>query len=72
MTAELTADRKIAIPLEELIGSYRTFGPMGPAYEVLGLANSAASDIRFAIRVIETGEELEYPIAAILDDPIAP
>jgi hypothetical protein len=51
----------------ELVGTYRTFGTEGPAYQVL--AKSSEEKVR--IVVLESGEELEYPVRHALDDPEA-
>jgi hypothetical protein len=49
------------------IGEVRRFGPVGPAYEVIGI--KTAGDVE--IYVIETGEQLDYSLADFLADPIA-
>lgn len=45
---------------------FRRFGADGPIYEV-----EAVADDRARIRVVESGEALDYPIAALLSDPQA-
>ena len=52
-------------PAAELIGTVRRFGPQGVLYEVLELIGGDKA----RIRVIETGEELDYPIAKVMRDP---
>ncbi len=53
-----------------LIGSWRRFGAVGPVYEIVGVTEPKAADRpRMRVRVLETGEELDYPLAEILDDP---
>jgi hypothetical protein len=67
MTAELRRPRP---PPKTLIGIYRRFGTLGPVYEILAAGTprpDGAPTLR--IRVLESGEALEYPLAAILDDP---
>ena len=49
---------------EALVGTFRRFGSGGPVYEVLAIRNDGTA----LIRVVESGEELDYPIAKILDD----
>ncbi|MCH9808725.1 MAG: DUF5397 domain-containing protein [Alphaproteobacteria bacterium] len=72
MPAELTVDRKVVFPLEDLIGSFRTFGSHGPVYKILAVADTPSDqDGSFLIRVVESGEELQYPLASILEDPVA-
>ena len=51
------------------IGRFRTFGERGPMYEVLGVGKT---DGTLAIRVVHTGEELDYRIDRALEDPEAP
>jgi hypothetical protein len=50
-----------------LIGQIRRFGDEGPAYEVLRLVDTTSA----WIGVICSDEELAYPIAHIIADPIA-
>jgi Family of unknown function (DUF5397) len=55
---------------KRLIGTYRRFGTLGPVYEILTAGAprpDGAPTLR--IRVLESGEALDYPLAAILDDP---
>jgi hypothetical protein len=53
---------------EQLIGTWRRFGPLGPVYEIV-----ASSDIQsmMRIRVVESDEEIDYELSDILNDPIA-
>jgi hypothetical protein len=54
----------------ELIGTWRRFGPVGPVYEIVGEGGTAADGTpRLRVRVVETGEEVDYPLAHLLDDP---
>lgn len=48
---------------------FRTFGKDGPIYEVLG---PGAREGTVAIRVLDTGEELDYRLDRALEDPEAP
>ena len=53
-----------------LIGTWRRFGPVGPVYEVIGLGKELSDHDRLMrIRVVETGEEVDYRFTDILDDP---
>ena len=53
-----------------LIGTWRRFGPVGPVYEIVGTGTSRPKGrASMRVRVVETGEELDYPLADILDDP---
>ena len=52
------------------IGEIKTFGPVGPKYEVLRPLNQLTNgDWLVMIRVIATGEETEYELSHILADP---
>ncbi|GAB6845403.1 hypothetical protein HNR00_002727 [Methylorubrum rhodinum] len=53
-----------------LIGTWRRFGPVGPVYEIFGAGRSLLKGgPSMRVRVVESGEELDYPLADILDDP---
>lgn len=72
MNAIVTSDGKILMPLDDIIGSFRTFGPVGPVYEVLRITEpSTGPDVLVHIRVVESGEELDYPIRDAINDPLA-
>jgi hypothetical protein len=51
----------------DLIGSYRSFGTEGPVYQVTRPVNGA----KVHILVVQTGEELDYPIEQAQRDPVA-
>jgi hypothetical protein len=73
MNVVVTPDRQLTLPLDQILGSFRTFGRLGPVYEILDIAGpETGADVNVRIRVIESGEELEYPLAAAMDDPLAP
>jgi hypothetical protein len=56
--------------LADLIGTWRRFGSVGPVYEITGFGNEpTGSDLLMRVRVVETGEELDYRLAEILADP---
>ncbi len=56
---------------EPAVGTWRRFGPVGPVYQIIGTAapSDRAGERTMRIRVLETGEELEYSVREILDDP---
>jgi hypothetical protein len=55
---------------QQLVGTWRRFGRTGPAYEVLSSAEGAMNgDRMMRVRVVESGEELDYSLNQILDDP---
>lgn len=52
------------------IGSWRRFGAVGPVYEIVGPGTPRPQEaLRMRVRVLETGGELDYPLADIFDDP---
>ena len=60
------AQERYAPPTHEsLVGSYRRIGHFGPAYEVVRVLNAREA----LITLLETGEQVEYPIVGILTDP---
>ena len=53
-----------------LIGTWRRFGAVGPVYEIIGAGTELADGDRLMrIRVVESGEEVDYRFTDILDDP---
>ncbi len=53
-----------------LVGTWRRFGPVGPVYEIIGIGSElSGGDRLMRVRVVETGEEVDYRLAEILDDP---
>lgn len=62
----------IEFPGAALIGKVRTFGPFGPAYEILApLRQLEDGDWIIKLRLVATGEEAEYRYSHALDDPKA-
>ncbi len=54
----------------DLTGAIRRFGEFGPVYEVIGDAGrDARGRAQVRIRVVESGEELDYPIDEVRADP---
>ncbi|MGD9543119.1 MAG: DUF5397 family protein [Methylocystis sp.] len=55
---------------QTLIGTSRRFGPFGPAYEIIGVGEEEGGGDRWMrIRVLESGEVVDYKFSDILDDP---
>ena len=53
-----------------LIGTWRRFGPVGPVYEIISVGKELPDHDRIMrVRVIESGEEVDYRFTDILDDP---
>ncbi|MDS4023000.1 MAG: DUF5397 family protein [Candidatus Competibacter sp.] len=60
----------LQIEPHNLIGTWRRFGISGPVYEILAEGEKLPTgDETLRVRVIETGEELDYKLTDILDDP---
>jgi hypothetical protein len=61
---------KTVVDMSTLVGSIRRFGLEGPPYQVLGIATgSADARARMRVRVLESGEELDYPVEDLIADP---
>ena len=58
------------VDMSALVGSIRRFGLEGPPYEVLGLPlGSGIAQARLRVRVLHSGEELDYPLDDVVADP---
>jgi hypothetical protein len=54
----------------KLVGSFRRFGPVGPVYRIIASgAEKDDGDVVMRVRVVESGEELDYPFSSIIQDP---
>ncbi|HEX3953502.1 MAG TPA: DUF5397 family protein [Stellaceae bacterium] len=55
-----------------LIGSWRRFGPVGPAYEIIAIGPVTAdgTDRTVKIRLAESGEEVDYSLNRVIDDEV--
>ncbi|MBF0607654.1 MAG: DUF5397 family protein [Candidatus Magnetobacterium sp. LHC-1] len=54
----------------ELVGTWRRFGEIGPVYEIIGAGEILPDGKRLMrIKVLESGEEVDYSLANILEDP---
>lgn len=55
---------------QNLIGTWRRFGVTGPVYEIVDVGQMLSDDdCLMRVRLVETGEELDYRFTDILDDP---
>jgi hypothetical protein len=55
---------------DTLVGTWRRFGAVGPVYDIIGAGNDLPDGVRMMrVRVIESGEEVDYRFTDILDDP---
>ena len=69
MTQTHTDTAKLPQPAN-LVGTWRRFGAVGPVYEIIGTGRELTNgDHLMRVRVVESGEELDYRLAEILDDP---
>lgn len=60
-----------SFPNPEIIRSIHKFGEHGPAYKVLDAIGSHDGSWMVLIHVLESGEETIYPLAKVLNDPLA-
>ena len=56
----------LAKPLPVPTGAIKQFGPYGPEYEVLDAAAPENGEEMVNIVIVRTGEELTYPLQAVL------
>jgi hypothetical protein len=61
----------LAHPAAIPVGVIKQFGPTGPEYEVLGPAEPEDGEQMVRIILVRTGEELDYPLKAVLEEPEA-
>jgi hypothetical protein len=55
---------------DSLVGTWRRFGAVGPVYEIIAAGTELPDgDRMMRVRVIESGEEVDYRFTDILDDP---
>ena len=59
-------------PPEAEVGSFHTFGPHGPVYEVIAVVKELTDgDWQMRIRMPESGEEANYSLRKVRTDPRA-
>ena len=61
----------LAQPAAIPVGVIKQFGPYGPQYEILGLAEPENGQRRVKIVLVRTGEETTYGFDAMMQDPEA-
>ncbi len=55
---------------EQLVGTWRRFGILGPVYEVVRDGTPLPDGDRLMrVRVLESGEDVDYRLMEILEDP---
>jgi hypothetical protein len=65
-----TNARTLPLAPADFVGTWRRFGAVGPVYEIIGQDRELANgDWLMRIRVLESGEEVDYKLTDILDDP---
>ena len=61
-----------SFPSPELVGQFRQFGELGPAYKIVGPIRPIENDDwLLLIQMAETGEEIEYRYSRAEKDPVA-
>jgi hypothetical protein len=69
MIASQTDMPTIPLP-QSLVGTWRRFGVVGPVYEIIAAGVELPDGGRLMrVRVLESGEEVDYRVSDILDDP---
>lgn len=72
MPPDTLMDRPGTLSAQALVGTLRRFGPTGPVYEVLEVGKVAPDgDVLLKVRVIPSGEALDYPFLQAVHDPLA-
>ncbi len=55
---------------EQLVGTWRRFGVVGPVYEIVQAGRELPDgDRMMRVRVLESGEEVDYKLTDLLEDP---
>ncbi|MBX2808141.1 MAG: DUF5397 domain-containing protein [Cellvibrionaceae bacterium] len=61
-----------SFPSPELVGQFRQFGELGPAYKIVSPIRPLENDDwLLLIQMAETGEEIEYRYSRAEKDPVA-
>ena len=56
---------------EPSVGQIRSFGDAGPMYEIMSV-HERPTGAQVHIRLVHSGEELDYPWAEAASDPMVP
>ena len=62
----------MAQSMEVPVSAIKRFGAHGPEYEVLGSAASGEKGEQVRIRLVRSGEVVDYPLTDMLADPLVP
>jgi hypothetical protein len=69
--ADIDTQSESIFQLAKLVGTWRRFGVAGPVYEIISAGKELTGGERLMrVRVVESGEELDYRLAEILADPV--
>ena len=61
-----------SVPSPSLMGTFKTVGVFGPAYQIVEPVRQLDDgDWLIRVRLLETGEEVEYRYTHVLNDPKA-
>lgn len=70
-TPSAATGRVIMTKMEILVGTVRRIGRNGPPYEVVGgVSETGDGKKQMRIHMIESDEDLDYPVEDILRDPL--
>nr|WP_294549783.1 DUF5397 family protein [uncultured Rhodopila sp.] len=69
--SEAYSHRVLMLEPSNFVGTWRRFGMVGPVYEIISAGTALPDGDRLMrIRVVESGEELDYRVFEILADPV--
>ncbi len=58
-------------PVPDVLGQFRQFGEFGPTYQIITPVHQLENeDWLLQIKIVESGEELEYKYSKIINDPV--
>lgn len=59
------------VDMSALVGTVRRLGLAGPPYEVIAMIEGIAQgEPHMRIHLIETDEDVDHPVSAVLSDPL--
>lgn len=69
----MSAGKPGTLDAQSLVGTFRRFGPTGPAYKIcgVGVVTPDGDDVMLRVHVLPTDERLDYPFKRAVDDPRA-
>ena len=73
MPSAAQAGRPGTLDAQSLVGTFRRFGPNGPAYEIrsVGKVTADGGDVLLQVRVLTSDETVDYPFMQAVRDPQA-